>query len=312
MRLQTRRGWATLAFVAWVAWTASGCKSDLNQQLLERELRYQEDQIYYLQDELQEKRARLESVASENVSLRRQLGVNAADDPAPSRGGRPQAPRVAPATTIPPAIELPGSAPAPSAAPRSAPRGGPPVDFTPPTLEGVPSLPAEPVVPPRSTPRSSGLSLPPAAAAIDPRARPIESAGEKRSPALVRVGFEESMAGDPIRLVIKPLDDMASGRGITIAIEPRDSTERLVSGLTGDVTVTAYDGALAPAAPPIARWTIPSAEALARFRPTGRHRGITLDLPWQGPSPTGDHVRVRVETATATGVLDAESLVPVR
>ena len=38
----------------------AGCKSDLNQQLLERELRYQEDQIYQLQDELQAACARLD------------------------------------------------------------------------------------------------------------------------------------------------------------------------------------------------------------------------------------------------------------
>ena len=47
------------AFVPAVIWLA-GCKSDLNQQLLERELRYQEDQIYQLQDELQDKCARLD------------------------------------------------------------------------------------------------------------------------------------------------------------------------------------------------------------------------------------------------------------
>ena len=32
-----------------------GCRSDFNQQLLERELRLQEDQIYHLQDELYDK-----------------------------------------------------------------------------------------------------------------------------------------------------------------------------------------------------------------------------------------------------------------
>ena len=45
-----------------VALVTVGCKSDLNQQLLERELRYQEDQIYQLQDALAEKCARLEHI----------------------------------------------------------------------------------------------------------------------------------------------------------------------------------------------------------------------------------------------------------
>ena len=42
----------------------AGCKSDFNQQLLERELRLQEDQIYQLQDELSDKCVRLDMVAA--------------------------------------------------------------------------------------------------------------------------------------------------------------------------------------------------------------------------------------------------------
>ena len=68
-----RRIGAGLVAVAAVA--AAGCKSDFNQQLLERELRLQEDQIYHLQDQLADKCARLESVGAENQSLKRQLGV---------------------------------------------------------------------------------------------------------------------------------------------------------------------------------------------------------------------------------------------
>jgi hypothetical protein len=298
MRLpkRCRAGLAVLALVA------TGCKSDLNQQLLERELRYQEDQIYYLQDELVEKKARLDHVASENASLRRQLGVGTTDNATPSRGGRPLAPRVPAATMIPPALEVPDVSPLP------APRSGPPVDLTPPSLEGVPALPAEPVVPPKTR----GISFPPAAAAIDPAARPIESAAEERAPALVRAGFEESVGGEPVRLVIKPLGDAAGGGGIAFALEPRDANERLVAGGTSDVVVTAYDAALPPGAPPIASWTIAASEAQSRFRPTGRHRGIALQLPWQGASPTGEHVRLRVQTTSAAGSIETESLVPVR
>jgi len=76
---------ATLT-LALVAAGLTGCKSDLNQQLLERELRYQEDQIYQLQDELQEKCARLERVAGENAGLRRR--IHAAAGPESSRRHR--------------------------------------------------------------------------------------------------------------------------------------------------------------------------------------------------------------------------------
>ncbi len=282
---------------------ASGCKSDLNQQLLERELRYQEDQIYYLQDELADKQARLASVSHENTSLRKQLGVDAGDNPAPSRGGRPSTNRVRSAAPIPPAIEIPESLPPPASP------GGPPIDFTPPTLEGVPALPDEPFVPPRS---SSDLSLPPAAASIDPAARPIEAVSESRSPALVRASYDEPASAEPVRLVIKPVPDMAGPHRLAMAVEPRDANERLASSFASDLVVTAYDARLPPGAPPIGRWTIPASEAQSRFRPTGRHRGIALDLPWQGASPAGDHVRVHVQAATARGGIEAEALVPVR
>jgi hypothetical protein len=295
-----RPSFLVLPLVA-AALAAAGCKSDLNQQLLERELRYQEDQIYHLQDELAEKQARLTSVAGENESLRRQLGVGSRDQAAPGRAGQPRTPRVSPAAPIPPAIELPDARPLP------APRGGPPASLAPPTLEGVPALPAEPFVPPAG----GGLSLPPAAAVIDPAARPIEAAVSPRPAALVPVAFEEPLGGEPVRLVIKPLAGGAAG-GLSVALEPRDQAERLVGVIAGELTVTAFDTALPPGAAPIARWTIAPADAAARFRPTGRDRGIPLALPWPGPPPAGDHVRLNVQAAGAAGPLEAEALVPVR
>ena len=326
-----RTGWLAAAAVLF----AVGCKSDLNQQLLERELRYQEDQIYQLQDELAEKCARLEYVAGENSSLRKQLGVSDAESAAPARGRPPRMPGVPPATNVPPAIEIPdaprlppGRGPAPRGG-GSAPRGGPPVDLAPPTLEGVPPLPSEPGRVPPTTDAGSGLSLPPAAAIIDPAARPIESVeGESPvraagaagpAPTLVRLSYDEPAAGgEAIRLAINPsvsagVDGDGDGRseGLSLAIEPRNQGERLV-GLAGDVTITAYDAAAGSDAPALARWTVAAADAAARFRPTGRRRGLVIDLPWQGRLPAAGHVRVTVESPTAAGPLTAEALVPVR
>jgi hypothetical protein len=328
--------WSPACRYAWLAaaaLVAAGCKSDLNQQLLERELRYQEDQIYQLQDELAEQCARLEHVAGENTSLRKQLGVSEADSAAPSRGRRSRTPGVPPATTVPPAIEIPDAPRLPrgGAAPRSggaAPRIGPPVDLAPPTLEGVPPLPAEPGRVPPSTDAGSGLSLPPAAAIIDPAARPIESAeaespvraaaADSPAPALVRLSYDEPAdGGEAIRLAINPsassgVDANGDGQseGLSLAIEPRNQGEKLV-GLAGEVTITAYDAAESDS-PPLARWTVAAADAAAHFRPTGRRRGLVIDLPWQGTLPAAGHVRVTVESPTAAGPLSAEALVPVR
>lgn len=319
----------------WFGWlavviplAAVGCKSDLNQQLLERELRYQEDQIYQLQDELAEKCARLEHVASENTSLRRQLGVSDADAAAPSRGRQPRSPGIPPATAVPPSIQIPDAPRLPRGG-SPAPRGdAPPVDLAPPTLEGVPPLPAGPGRSPPTTDTGSGLSLPPAAAIIDPAARPIEAATEtavraaaadSSAPALVRLSYDEPAdGGEAIRLAINPsassgVDANGDGQseGLSLAIEPRNQGEKLVS-LSGDVTITAYDAAAGSGAPPLARWIVSADDAATRFHPTGRRRGLVVDLPWQGALPAAGHVRVTVESPAAAGPLTAEALVPVR
>jgi len=309
-----------LLLIAAAAMLVAGCKSDLNQQLLERELRYQEDQIYQLQDELAEKCARLNHVAGENASLRRQLGVSESDPAAPSRGRRSRAPGVPPAATVPPAIELPDASPLPTPRGGPAPRGGPPVDLAPPTLEGVPPLP--------TTDSGEGLSLPPATASFDPAARPIEeatvesridpAAAESPAPALVRMSYDEPAdGGEAVRLALNPVasagvdaDGDGASDGLSLAIEPRNAGERLV-GLSGDVTIAAYDAAAAVGEPPLASWTVTAADAAARFRPTGRRRGLVIDLPWQGRLPAAAHVRVTVESPTATGTLTAEAIVPV-
>ncbi len=316
---------AGLAFLLAAAAFAAGCKSDLNQQLLERELRYQEDQIYHLQDKLAEQCARFEYVADENASLRRQLGVSDGDNAAPSRNGRGRVPTVAPAVTVPPAIEIPDASPLP--APRG---GGPPAGLQPPTLEGVPPLPANPGGRSPTTDAGEGLSLPPATVSFDPAARPIETAADGHSPAvaaaaeepapsLVRMSYDEpAAAGEPVRIVINRstsagIDANADGlsEGLSLAIEPRDTNERLAS-LAGDLTITAFDASATAANPPLARWTVSATDAAARFRPTGRRRGLVLDLPWQGRLPAGGHVRVTVAAAGPEGLLEAEALVPVR
>ncbi len=157
-------GLATAAVVALVGSTLVGCQSHLNSQLLERELRLQEDQIYRLQDVLDEKCARLEYVVQENASLKRQLGYG---DAAPVRGraggtasgrssssGSSSAPAFAP-----PTIELSDPAP-PSVLP---PPTSPPAPAGLPVLEGVPPLPSGPVDgADGDTPGDDGGDAPPA------------------------------------------------------------------------------------------------------------------------------------------------------
>ena len=278
------------ATMALAAACLAGCKSDLNQQLLERELRYQEDQIYQLQDELQEKCARLERAAGENASLRRQLGVGDEAAPATPRRGRPgvkPAAPVPPAITIPPAIEIPPA-------------------LIPPKLENVPALPAQPGPPPGTT---GGLSLPPASPAIDPQARPLDAAAGPGTTR--RLSLEQPVGGDGGATRIGVEADGHS-EGLVVVFEPRDADSRLVA-CGGDVTVAAFDAAAADPGGPLATWRISAAETLRGFRRTSRERGVQLTLPWPGPAPAGDHVRVAVRMTTPEGAaLEADATIPAR
>jgi hypothetical protein len=276
---------------------ACGCKTDISQQLLERELRMQEDQIYLLQDELHEKCSRLDRIASENTSLKKQLGIVDPDASLPRNISLPpgvaapaRAPQLAPpALSLPEPVGVPpvGSSSAPSASegPRFGPpsSSAPPASIAPPTLDGVPPLPA----------------IPGDRGAADPSVR--------------RLSHEESLAveGQISHIVVNPaktecFDGNADGAsdGLAVVFEPRDADERLVTA-AGDVTIKAFDPAAADTAGGdgvcIATWEIPAADALAHFRRTSRARGLHFTLPWQGSPPAADHVRLHVRLTTFDG-----------
>ncbi len=324
---------ASLPAAMAAAMLLAGCKSDINQQLLERELRMQEDQIYLLQDELQQKCARLDRTAGENNSLKKQLGIVDADASLPSRVhvppgvAAPARPFAGPPSGVsapmfvPPAIGLPTievpALPEPTGVPRiksdvpggpaepkvpsaGSPDGlqfGPPAKFEPPTLNGVPPLPDEP------------------------------TARGATAPVGRRLSHEESLAGEGkiTHLVLNParcecFDGNGDGvsEGLAVVFEPRDTDERLVTS-SGDVSIAVYaptaQAAVAVAdgddpAPHasdegvcIATWNIPSVEAATHFRRTSRARGLHFVLRWPGQPPETSHLRVLVRLTTFDGTV---------
>ena len=72
---QMKLGPSPVSFFVCLIILICGCKSDVHHQLLERELRLQEDQIYCLQDKLQTQYYELDTLTEENASLRKQLGI---------------------------------------------------------------------------------------------------------------------------------------------------------------------------------------------------------------------------------------------
>ena len=305
----SRRG-AAYPVVAWagVLLVLAGCKTDLNQQLLERELRMQEDQIYHLQDQLLSKSARLERTAGENASMRRQLGIGDGGSSAPGRGS--SAPTFVPPPPLP-KVSVPGlTAPGGSGAAPSGLRFGPGSSSSP-----IPTLPP-PLTPPPTSPAVPPGLVPPKLDGVPP----LPSAAI--APPVRRLSFEESLDGEGriSHLVVNPArtecfdaDGDGVAEGLALVIEPRDADERLVTA-AGDVVVFVNDPALppgtgfVPAVPTdpgeggcIARWDIPEAEAQGHFRRTSRARGLHFLLRWPGPAPQSSTVHVHVVMTTFDG-----------
>ena len=331
----------------WMCWcvlvasaAAVGCKSDLNQQLLERELRMQEDQIYQLQDALQEKCDRLSRTAGENASLRKQLGIVDADASLPPRINVPPAVAapagagpgrsviVPPPVLVPPAIDLSAPAGPPPAGGRGPAAGGP--RFSAPGAgSGAGSAPPSRLSPPVSSGPAPAAGGPPALAppsldGVPPL--PDEPAGGAGGPTLPpgrQLSYEQSLDGDGsiTHVVINPtrtecFDGDGDGRsdGLAVVFEPRDADERMVTA-AGDVSIVALDPAAGPSASAesgcIARWDIPAREAIGHFRRTSRARGLHFVLRWPDEPPRSDHLRLLVRLTTFDGrVYDAEGVVP--
>jgi len=284
---------------------ALGCKSDLSQQLLERELRYQEDQIYQLQDELRDKCARLDMLSGENASLRKQVGITPGDSLSRPRSGLPR-PASAP-VAVPPALQIPEAirVPAPATTP-----------LTPPALDNIPPLPVKP----SSQVEPAPLALPEPADAAAAPARPVPAHPAEVPPAAVAVpvAYDQPQSdGRPVRLEVSVattacFDDNGDGTsdGIAVTFEPRDAAEKLVPA-PGAVSITVFD--TTNPSTPIASWSIPTEQAATHFRPTTRLRGMHFPLRWTGGPPTGDHVRVDVRITGPEGaVLEADATIPAR
>ena len=77
-----------------------GCRTPFNSEQMERELRYQEDMIYQLQDYIHTYKSHLNACRTENQALRGQPG---------SGGSAPRAPRLTPSDSIEPSTPRPAA-----------------------------------------------------------------------------------------------------------------------------------------------------------------------------------------------------------
>ena len=273
-----------------------GCKSDVHHQLLERELRLQEDQIYCLQDKLQTQYYELDTLTDENASLRKQLGI--VDDS--SSNTRVSSPTSAQPLLVPPQVDVPSfdgggnnssssgpvfgaDSPSTSGSQKSSNNlPNPSGDMAPPTLEGVPPLPQDS--------GNRGASRPIRQLSF------AESVGHQSDLTHLVINHEKTVCYDA--------DGDGFPEGVTLVVEPRDADERLVT-TAGDIYVAAYEPTAtaqeARLGRQFAEWTIPAAKAHQHFRRTSRARGLHFVLPWPTTAPETTPIRIAVQLTQFDG-----------
>ncbi|NIL95724.1 MAG: hypothetical protein GTO53_00740, partial [Planctomycetales bacterium] len=274
---------------------AAGCKTPPGLVAMERELRYQEDMIYQLQDYIHTYKSHLSACRAENQFLRH---------PTASRPSTPsQGP---PARPFGPLRQKGPVAPSRDAGDENG-------DLRPPQIHLPPLGTHGPTQPPTADDPFQVVDLeeedPPARVKA---AEPVstEIAAETQDP-IAPLSYEPPHhASDPARreavatLTLKPegtaayeQDGRPAADGIQVWLEPRGAAGKIVPA-DGTVTVAALDPHRPRSAKPLARWQVKSAD-LQRFQ---NHDGIRLKLRWPQKAPPQTKVLVFVRMITSDGL----------
>lgn len=258
-----------------------GCQHGGGNELVERELRLQEDRIYELQDYIKEYQAKLESCRREIEALRRELGTD--DDAA-----RPPAP-LAPTTSAPSRPRL-----------RLREDREPETSVEPPLIEpGIEiesGIQFEPETPPggqiRIEPGIESETLPEDDLLLEPPGEP-QSGGNSSHPV-------ESLVLNPLLTGGLDTDGHAGDEGVLVVVEPRDARGEPVKA-GGEVSLMVVDPEKTGPEARIARWDFDSDEALALWRKSLLGNGMHFELAWPGNPPESDRLHLYVRLITPDG-----------
>jgi len=242
-----------------------GCAQDRQRiELLEQELRWQEDEICFLQDKVAEDERRLDACRRENKSLKQELGVS---------DGKSYNPRK----------DLP-----------SFPRGGnggrkgsgtdlPMVD------------PGKEFEPGEANKPKSGDST-----GVYPRMTPATArtvANEVALPSdttITKIEINKRLTGGH-NADGKPGDD-----GLLVVFEPRNAAGELVE-LPGETSIVLMDPDIDGEASRIARWDFATDEVVTHFAKTFLGKGLLFELRWPNQRPENRKLRLYVRFITPEG-----------
>jgi hypothetical protein len=277
----------SIAIIGLSCLTLTGCRTDPAIQLLERENRQLEDEIYRLRgclDDFESGTVTTSVVSEAKTSSRRHRDDDSASS---SDSGLPPG-----ATTAPPKVEI-----------ETTPENEVPEIRHSPKPNKTPST--------RNAPKNAPRLMP----AVEP-AGPVLNEASETDPASLNVPISEgtyvpSPKGDSRKVVQIVLHDdlcRANDRdGLRVVIEPRDRSDRRVDA-PGEVSVVLIDPALVPqgskVCPPesrIARWTFPADAVASMFRNIGGANVIYIESPWPDKAPEQRKLRLFVRYTTRDG-----------
>jgi hypothetical protein len=261
-----------------------GCRhADLQREIVEREMRLQEDELYRAHDLIASRERMIESVRQENASLKRDLEQ--------ARGG---------GSAVPPDL-TPSMPPAPTGQPPTRtprPRNGgiPQIDIQPPTIE-VPPQQAPPAgAPPAGgeAPNRSSMSAPRIKPASHQVVLPEIADTPARESRIAAIALNQRLTGG------FDADKRFGDEGITVVVEPRDHSGRIVRQ-SGRISVALIDPALPGEAGRVARWDFSAQEVEQRVRDGVPTEGIHLELRWPARPPEHEELMVFARLTTADG-----------
>lgn len=254
----------------------AGCRSDPAREILERELRRKEDEIYRLKWALED----LQDTSSCSDDWRPR---SSEPEAAPSRrsGSAP------PSGATPPAIELP-----------SRPTEGVPDSLVPPGAPDVPEHLRGPSGPalekdaeaPAARTDNDGVS-----AVVPLLGAPIRPSGDSRR--ATTIALNRTMTGGIN-------GGGADGdQGLMAVVEPRDAAGRAVDA-PAEISVVVLDPAITDAegkAVCVARWEYTAAETAELFRRSGSSLAIHLMMAWPDERPKHNKLHLFTRYVTADG-----------
>ncbi len=302
-----------LLLVACLAFLPLGCKTtDPAAELLESELRAQEDQIYHLDREVDRLYEQLASARRNNQSLRQQLAKQprGSKPETSAESNRPRVDRGAPAAASGPANAE--SKPRSNAASPTLPPAIVPVpdpnSMDPEDLE-VPQIELGPAqdTPPSAGEEKSSPSDPPAGGEASDRISPprndrsplqasdvAAANGDVPNVEVARIALNSRLTGG------LDVDGQPGDEALVVVIEPQNSAGQYLP-LPGDLSIEVLDPQADPSLREFARWDFDASETVPLMKRSLLGRGIHLKLPWPAESPSTETMQLQVRYRTPAG-----------